>query len=210
MEIKIPEVDAYLSDGCGRCKYYNTPQCKVHRWNGELKALREIVLDCGLKEELKWSQPCYTYQNKNILIVSAFKEYCALNFFKGALLNDCHKILTQPTNNSRESRQVRFVSTDRIAELKPILKEYILEAVEIEKSGKQIHKSKPEDFPYPEELLEKFNEDYAFREAFDALTPGRQKSYLLHFASAKQAATRISRIEKCIPKIFDGLGFNER
>jgi len=210
MNRMIPEVDAYLADGCGRCKYYKSDQCKVHRWTDELKALRRIVLDCGLKEELKWSQPCYTWQNKNILIISAFKEYCALNFFKGALLKDRVNILTKPTNNTRESRQLRFTDIKRIEELEILLREYIREAIEIEKSGIQIPQSKPEDFPFPVELLEKFQEDRAFEEAFEALTPGRQKSYILHFNSAKQSSTRVSRIEKSIPKIFDGLGFNER
>jgi len=210
MNRMISEVDAYLTDGCGRCKYYKTAQCKVHQWTPELKALRRIVLDCGLKEELKWSQPCYTYQSKNILIISAFKKYCALNFFKGALLKDREKILTKPTNNTGESRQLRFTDIKRIEELEILLRAYILEAVEIEKSGKQVPRSKPEELPFPQELLVKFNEDKTFKEAFEALTTGRQKSYLIHFNSAIQPATRVSRIEKCIPKILEGLGFNDR
>ena len=191
--------------GCGRCELVGTPQCKVKTWQDELRLLREIVLECGLVEELKWQQPCYTLEGKNILIVSAFKEYAALNFFKGSLLKDPHNLLVQP-GNSTAGRQIRFTDVDEIRELRSVLKEYILDAMEVERSGKTVPSKKVSDLEVPAELEHVMDTDDAFRVAFEALTPGRQKAYILHFAGAKQAATREARIERYRDRILDGKG----
>lgn len=202
-------VDLYLEEGCGRCALYRTPRCKVHTWPEELKQLRRIALDCDLHEEFKWSQPCYTYKAGNILMVTAFKEYAALAFFKGALLEDLHGILVAPGESSQSARQVRFTSVKGILELEPILKAYIYEAIEVEKAGLKVKfKKNPE--PIPEELLKKFNEEPALKTAFKALTPGRQRGYILHFSQPAQSKTRESRIEKCMENILKGKGLNDR
>lgn len=204
-----PEVDTYLSDGCGRCSLYQTPQCKVHNWTEELKQLRRIVLECGLQEELKWSQPCYSFKNSNILIVTAFKEYAALAFFKGVLLKDFKGILVAPGESSQSSRQARFTNVKDIIEKETILKAYIFEAIEVEKAGLKVNfKKNPE--PIPEEFQKKMDEIPAFKKAFEALTPGRQRGYILHFSQPKQSKTRASRVEKYMPKILNGKGINDR
>ena len=205
-----PAVDNYLAVGCGRCPLGGTPECKVHTWEAELPALRQILLDCGLTEELKWSMPCYTYEGSNILIMSAFKEYCALNFFKGSLLDDPHDILFQPTANTQAGRLIQFTDVQTIREMAPILKQYVQAAIEVEKAGLQVEYKSVGDFEVPEELQEKLQEDPAFKAAFEALTPGRQKGYLIYFAGAKQAKTRRDRIEKFTPKIFEGKGWSDR
>lgn len=203
-----PKVDKYLAEGCMRCKLGGTPNCKVHNWEEELKILRAILLDCGLTEELKWSMPCYTYQKRNIVMMTAFKEYCSLNFMKGSLLKDAHDILVTPGENTQVGRQIRFTNAQDIAKMEPILKEYIYEAIEVEKSGvKPTVKKNPE--PIPEELQEKLNEIPALKTAFEALTPGRQRAYILYFSAPKQSKTRESRIEKCMEKILDGKGLND-
>jgi uncharacterized protein YdeI (YjbR/CyaY-like superfamily) len=204
-----PLVDLFFIDGCGRCKLYKTPACKVNTWKNELQALRQIALNSGLNEELKWKQPCYTYNGKNIIIVSAFKESCIINFMKGSLLKDTAEILEMPGENSNSARFVRFTELNKITELENTLKEYITEAIELEKSGAKITSKKVEEYPFPEELLEAFKKDINFKKAFYSLTPGRQKSYLLHYNSAKQSATRSSRIEKTKISIFNGKGLNE-
>ena len=204
-----PKIDKYLADGCGRCALYRTPQCKVHSWTEELIHLRKIVLDCGLHEDFKWSQPCYTFKNLNILIVTAFKEYAALAFFKGALLKDPDKILISSGENSQAARQVRFTNAKDIIEMEPILKAYIYEAIEVEKAGLKVE-FKKDLAPLPEELQSKFNELPALKTAFEALTPGRQRGYILHFSQPKQSKTRETRIEKCMQKIFNGKGLNDR
>ena len=203
------KVDLYLEEGCGRCTLYRTPQCKVHKWPEELKQLRRIVLECGLDEEYKWSQPCYMFQKSNILMVTAFKEYAALAFFKGALLADPNGILVAPGENSQSTRQVRFTNVNDIIEMESVLKAYIYEAIEVEKIGLKVNfKKKPESIP--EELQSKFNEIPELKSAFEALTPGRQRGYILHFSQPKQSTTRNSRIEKCMEKIFNGKGMNDR
>jgi len=203
------QVDLYLEQGCGRCSFFQTPHCKVHRWPGELKQLRRIVLECGLKEEFKWSQPCYTYQNKNIVLVTAFREYAAVAFFKGALLKDPYHILVAPGNNSQATRQARFTEVKDILEMEPVLKAYIDEAIDLEKAGLTVNfKKNPE--PIPVELQQKFAEIPILRSAFEALTPGRQRGYILHFSQPKQSKTRMSRIEKCAEKILNGKGLNDR
>lgn len=204
-----PKVDQYLLEGCGRCPLGGTSECKVHNWPEELRLLREIVLECGLTEELKWGVPCYTYQGKNILIVAAFKEHCALSFFKGALLSDPENLLVKPGENTQEGRLIKFTSTAQIVAIESILRTYIFEAIEVEKAGVKMEvKTKPEP-SIPEELQRKLKEDPDFQRAFEALTPGRQRGYILHFSAPKQSTTREARIEKCVPKILSGKGLNE-
>ena len=203
------KVDKYLVDGCGRCKYGGTPDCKVNTWQEALKQLRAIVLSCGLEEALKWGVPCYTYKESNILIIAAFKEYCSLTFFKGVLMQDTQNILEKPGENSQTARVIRFTSARSVQELEAILKAYIYEAIEVEKSGLKASLKKADEYEVPEELTQKFKENPELQTAFETLSPGRRRSYLLHFSSAKQPQTRIARIEKCMPQIFEGKGFNE-
>ena len=204
-----PLVDLFFIDGCGRCKLYKTAACKVHTWKLELQALRQIALNSGLTEELKWKQPCYTFEGKNIIIVSAFKESCIINFMKGALLNDPSKILEMPGENSNSSRFIRFTNLERIIDLADIIQKYIKEAIEIEKSGQKIISKKVEEYQIPDELTKEFEQDIIFKNAFKSLTPGRQKSYLIFYNSAKQSSTRTSRILKTKDAIFNGKGMNE-
>ncbi len=208
MSVINPLVDAYLADGCGRCELYATPQCKVKTWLPELEQLRAIVLSCGLTEELKWKQPCYTHKGKNILLVTAFNDYSCIAFFKGALLKDTKGLLVFPGPNSQAAKQMRFTDVQDIIKQEPIIKAYIKEAIKLEDAGKQIaFKKEPEALP--EELTERLKKDARYKRAFEALTPGRQRSYILHISGAKQSATRASRVEKCLPKILAGKGFNE-
>ena len=203
------DVETYLLEGCGRCPLGGTPDCKVHTWSNELKYLRSIVLDCGLTETSKWGVPCYTYQNGNVAIVSALKGYAALSFFKGVLLKDPEGILEKPGENSQSDRLIKFTDVSQIAVLESTLKEYIYEAIEVERLGLKVEfKKTPE--PMPEELEAKLEDDPQLKAAFYALTPGRQRGYIIHFSQPKQSATRVSRIEKCIPKIMEGIGFFDR
>ncbi len=204
-----PQVDHYLLEGCGRCPLGGTPDCKVHNWTTELELLRGIVLDSGLTEELKWGVPCYTYRGKNILLLSAFKAHCAISFFKGALLDDPAGILEKPGENSQAGRLIKFTNTQQVVELEPHLKVLFKAAIEVEKAGLKVpFKKQPE--PIPEELQQKFAEDPVLKAAFAALTPGRQRGYILHFSQPKQSKTRISRIEKCISKILKGEGLHDK
>ena len=204
-----PEVDQYLVDGCMRCKLGGTPECKVNDWREELRILRSIVLDCGLTEELKWGVPCYTFQGKNVLLVSALKEYAALSFFKGVLLRDTNGMLTAPGENSQASRLIKFTNVQEIIEMEATLKAYVYEAIEVEKAGLKVNfKKNPE--PIPEELEKKFEEDPVLKTAFEALTPGRQRGYILYFSAPKQSKTRVSRIEKSIGKILNGEGLHDK
>ena len=199
----------YFIEGCGRCPLGGTPDCKVHTWTSELELLRKIVLDCGLMEESKWGAPCYTYQGKNILMLSALKDYCCISFFKGALLSDKKNLLAKPGPNSQAARLFKFKSTDEIRIIESDLKAYIFEAIEVEKAGlKVVFKKNPE--PIPAELEAKFEEDPVLKSAFEALTPGRQRGYILHFSQPKQEKTRISRIEKSIPMILSGIGLHDK
>lgn len=208
MSITNPKVDLYLKEGCGRCPLGNTPQCKVNFWTKELISLRKIILSCGLTEEIKWRMPCYTIDSKNILILSAFNDSCNINFLKGVLLKDPNKILEKPGENSQSARYLRITSVSQIKELKSVIKSYITEALELERSGTKIEiKKKPE--PIPEELLVKFEENPDLHSAFLALTPGRRRGYILFFSAPKQSKTRESRIEKCIPQIINGKGLND-
>jgi uncharacterized protein YdeI (YjbR/CyaY-like superfamily) len=182
---------------------------KNKKWQAELQKLREIILDSPLTEEVKWRVPCYTFQGKNVVFLGAFKESAVLSFVKGVLLKDAKKILIQQTENSQSVRIIRFANVEQIVELTPVLKAYIHEAVEVEKAGLKVKLMKPSEFKTPEELQTKFDEMPALKTAFSALTPGRQRAYLLHFSGAKQSATRASRIEKCVKQILKGKGLDD-
>jgi uncharacterized protein YdeI (YjbR/CyaY-like superfamily) len=182
---------------------------KPGKWQEAYSRLREIVLDCGLEEEFKWGCPCYSYGGHNIVLIHGFKEYCALLFFKGALMKDAKGILIQQTENVQAGRQIRFTSAAEIAKLEKTLKSYIKDAIAVEKSGQKIEYKETKEYSVPEELQIKFDELPALREAFYALTPGRQRGYLLHFASPKLSRTRESRVEKCMDQILEGRGLND-
>lgn len=182
---------------------------RAEKWKEEMKLLRKICLDCGLTEDFKWMHPCYTLKGKNVVLIHEFKEYCAILFHKGTLLKDSEKILIQQTENVQAARQIRFTNIEDIVALESTIKAYIFEAIEVEKAGLKIEMKKVSEFNMPEELLLKFKEDPSLKTAFEALTPGRQRGYLLYFSQAKQSKTREARIEKYIPKIFDGKGIND-
>ncbi len=190
-----PKVDEFLT--------------KAKKWKEEYETLRKIVLDCELTEDFKWMNPCYTFEKKNIVLMHGFKEYCALLFPKGSLLQDSHGILIQQTENVQGARQIRFTNVQEIAEKEAILKAYIDEAIEVEKAGLKVKVKKPEELIIPEELQHKFDEIPALKTAFTTLTPGRQRAYILYFSAAKQSKTRESRVEKCIPNILNGKGLND-
>ena len=190
-----PKVDFYFS--------------KAEKWQEEIEQLREIVLDCGLTEELKWGCPCYAFEKSNIVLIHVFKEYCALLFFKGALLNDPNGILIQQTDNVQAARQIRFTNLKEIVKQKKILKTYIYEAIEIEKAGLKVNLKKATEFSIAEEFQNKLDKKPALKKAFYALTPGRQRAYLLFFSAPKQSKTREARVEKYIPQILSGKGLND-
>ncbi|MFE3980800.1 MULTISPECIES: YdeI family protein [unclassified Priestia] len=190
-----PKVDEFLT--------------KAKKWKEEYETLRKIVLDCELTEDFKWMNPCYTFEKKNIVLMHGFKEYCALLFPKGSLLQDSHGILIQQTENVQGARQIRFTNVQEIAEKEAILKAYIDEAIEVEKAGLKVQVKKPEELIIPEELQHKFDEIPALKTAFTTLTLGRQRAYILYFSAAKQSKTRESRVEKCIPNILNGKGLND-
>ncbi len=191
-----PKVDIFLS--------------KAKKWQKEFETLRAIVLDCGLTEEFKWMHPCYTFKNTNIVLIHGFKEYCALLFFKGALLKDTDGILIRQTKNVQAARQIRFTNVREIVKMKPILKAYIYEAVEVEKAGLKVKFKKTSEFKIPEEFQNKLNEIPALKTAFYALTPGRQRAYIFYFSQAKQSKTRELRVEKYMRQILNGKGLNDR
>ncbi|MFD1957565.1 YdeI family protein [Paenibacillus thailandensis] len=186
--------------------YFN----KLKKWKEEFELLREIVLDCGLTEDFKWMHPCYTFEDKNIVLIHGFKDYCALLFHKGALLKDPHGILVQQTENVQAARQIRFTNVQAIDEMQLILKAYIDEAIAVEKAGLQVNYKKNTEYIIPEELQNKFVEIPDLKTAFEALTPGRQRAYILHFSSPKQSKTRESRVEKYIAHILDGKGLDDK
>jgi uncharacterized protein YdeI (YjbR/CyaY-like superfamily) len=185
--------------------YFN----RTNKWHEEIQLLRSIALDCGLTEELKWGCPCYTYQKKNIVLIHDFKDYCAYLFFKGALLRDPRSVLIQQTKNVQVARQIRFTNVKEIAKMERVLKSYIKEAVDVEKKGMKAELKKTSEFTIPEEFKQKLDKNKALKSAFNALTPGRQRGYLLYFSSAKQATTRQARVEKYIPKILNGKGLDD-
>ncbi|MGB7436037.1 MAG: YdeI family protein [Candidatus Acidiferrum sp.] len=182
---------------------------KPKKWQQEFKKLRTILLDSELTEEMKWGTPCYTFQNRNIVLIHGFKEYCALLFFKGALLTDPKRILVQQTENVQATRQIRFKDVREIVELEPVLKAYVREAMEVEKAGLKMKLKATSEFKIPAEFQNKLNEVPALKTAFHALTPGRQRAYLLHFSQPKQSKTRESRIEKCMQQILKGKGLSD-
>ncbi|WP_421385279.1 YdeI/OmpD-associated family protein [Bacillus salacetis] len=183
---------------------------KAKQWKEEFEKLRSIILECeDLNEDFKWMHPCYTYEDKNVVLIHGFKEYCALLFHKGALLKDPHGILIQQTENVQAARQIRFTSLAEIIELQSVLKEYVLQAIEVEKAGLEVELKKTDEYTIPEELQAKFNEIPELKSAFEELTPGRQRAYLLYFSKAKQSKTRVSRIEKYTQQILDGKGLND-
>ena len=189
-----PQVDQYIIN--------NT------RWKNEIILLRSIILECELTEELKWKTPCYSFESNNILLINSLKNYCAIGFFKGVLLNDATNLLVAPGENSNYVRMFKFTNIEKIKNLKIEIQNYIYEAIEIERAGLRVEKQKSK-LELPAELIQILNFDIALSDAFYALSPGRQRGYSLHFSSAKQSKTRISRIEKCIPKILNGYGFHD-
>jgi len=196
MNKKHPEVDEFLSN--------------AKQWKEEYKQLRAICLDCDLTEDFKWMHPCYTFEGNNIVLIHGFKEYCALLFHKGVLLKDPEDILIQQTENTQSARQMRFTNVQEVVELERVIKAYIREAVEAEKSGLEVEFKKTKEYDVPEEFQQKLDEMPDLKEAFEALTPGRQRGYLLHFSGAKQSKTRTRRVERCIPQILGGKGLNDR
>tara|TARA_R110002050_G_scaffold162224_1_gene292096 strand:+ start:205 stop:825 length:621 start_codon:yes stop_codon:yes gene_type:complete len=204
-----PQIDTYLADGCGRCPLGGTPQCKVNDWREELKQLRLIILESGLVEELKWGVPCYTFEKSNILVMAAFKDYCSVSFFKGVLIEDDKSVLVKPGENSQSARLIRFTSVQQVLDLELTLKDYINKAIIVEKAGLKVSFKDPSEQDITEEFQQKLDELPALKAAFEGLTPGRQRGYLLHFSGAKQSKTRASRIETYIPKILEGKGFHD-
>jgi uncharacterized protein YdeI (YjbR/CyaY-like superfamily) len=190
-----PKVDAFLS--------------RAKTWQAEYEKLRKILLDCPLTEELKWGVPCYAFQNSNVVLMHGFKEYCALLFFKGALLRDPKGILIKQTANVQSARQIRFTGVREIVKLKTVLKDYVHEAIELEKAGVKVNFKKTGEFAVAEEFQNKLDKSPALKKAFHALTPGRQRAYLLHFSAAKQSKTREARVEKCTSQILKGQGLND-
>ena len=195
MNEKNPKVDFFFT--------------KAEKWQEEYKKLRTIILDCGLTEEYKWMHPCYSFQESNIVLIHGFKEYCALLFFKGALLHDAHGILIKQTENVQAGRQIRFTNVRKIVEMETILKAYVYEAIEVEKAGLKVNFKKTTEFTVPEELQNKLDEIPALKTAFDALTPGRQRAYIHFFSAPKQSKTRESRVEKYMQQILAGKGLND-
>ena len=190
-----PKVDWYFTE--------------AEKWQQEIKKLRTIILDCNLVEELKWGCPCYTFQKSNIVLIHVFKEYCAVLFFKGALLKDTKGVLIQQTENVQAARQMRFTNVREITKLEKTLKAYIYEAVEAEEAGLIVKLKKTTDFKVPEEFQKKLDKSKKLKTAFEALTPGRQRGYLFYFSQAKQSKTREARIEKCMPQILEGKGLDD-
>lgn len=190
-----PQVDGYIR--------------KNKDWQEQLQAMRKILLDTPLTEEIKWRVPCYTFENHNVVIIGSFKDGCTMGFVKGVLLKDAKGILEKPGENTQSARMARFTTVDQITKLAPVLKAYILEAIELEKAGAKVAFKKTEEFECPEEFTAICNGNPKLKAAFDALTPGRQRGYLLHFAGAKQSKTRIARVEKHIQRILDGKGLND-
>lgn len=202
-------VDAYLKDGCGRCDKYQTTECKVHLWTDILKKLRSLLRASGLKEEMKWGSPCYTWNGKNVVMVASLNDACALSFFKGALLQADAEVLESPGPNSHHGRYVKFRSTEDWQQKHAAAERLIQEAIELEKAGKKIERPKTA-LSLPVELETRLAKNAKLKKAFDALTPGRQRSHVLHISSAKQSETRERRVEKCLEDILAGKGFNER
>lgn len=208
MRIEIPDVDHYLLSGCGRCAFYDTPKCKVHTWREELRLLRTLVLETGLKEEVKWGVPCYSLNDKNVVMVTSLIDYCAISFFKGSIMADPNHLLVAPGPNSQAVRLMRFTSVDQIIQNEAEVRSLLHQAIALEKDGKRVE-FKKEAESIPDEFILKMEEMPELKQAFYALTPGRQRSYILHFSSTQQSKTRFDRIERCISKIMAGKGFHD-
>lgn len=204
-----PRIDNYLIEGCGRCPLGGTLDCKVIPWREELKLLRSIILETELTETLKWSNPCYTYHEANVIMLGALKASAVISFFKGVLLSDKENVLTSPGKHSQADRRLVFTSLDQVVKSSELIKHYIAEAIQIEQKGLKVQFKKTAE-PIPEELQNKLNADVNFRTAFESLTPGRQRGYILHFSQPRQSRTRIARIEKLTSKILQGKGFHDR
>jgi uncharacterized protein YdeI (YjbR/CyaY-like superfamily) len=202
-------VNLYFTDGCGRCPLAASPQCKVNAWLQEMKLLRSLLQECNLVEEIKWGVPCYTYNKKNIVVLAAFKNYCALSFFNGALLSNNHNILIKPGPNTQAARIVKFTNSQQIIDSYALLKSYVFEAVEIEKVGLNVTATKVVDTEIVQEFHSKLNESLELKTAFQSLTPGRQRAYLNYFLDAKLHKTRLLRINNCLEKILSKKGLND-
>jgi uncharacterized protein YdeI (YjbR/CyaY-like superfamily) len=200
-----PQIDQFLLEGCMRCSLGATPACKALLWTDILEFLRQLILETELQEERKWGVPTYTINGKNVVILGVFKDSCVLSFIKGQLLTDPKGFLELPGPNSREGRILRFTQLSQATLLENDIRHFLQEAIQVERSGKKSETAPPPQV-LPDELLQKFAEHPGLESAFFALTPGRQRGYLIHFSGAKQSPTRLSRIEKCIPKIFAGKG----
>lgn len=203
-------VDAFLAAGCGRCSLGGTPQCKVHTWTYELHEMRRILQASVLKEEVKWQSPCYTRNGKNLVMIGAFKDNCVMSFMNGVMMNDPHGLLVKPGENSKEGRVVRIRPGADMKALAPKLADLVREAIRVDEAGLVYDRSQNPEPELPEELVNKFTDDPEFETAFYALTPGRQRSWILHVSSAKQSATRVSRVEAAAPSIRRGKGHMER
>lgn len=202
-------VDSYLAEGCGRCDRFRMPSCKVHTWAEALAALRDLLRTSALTEEVKWGQPCYTLGGKNVVMIAAFDDSCALSFFKGILLTDPDGLLERPGPNSHAGRLFRFTSVEEVAARRALAAQFVEEAIALERSGARVP-TRERSEPMPDELQEALDAHPRVQAAFDALTPGRRRSYVLHVSGAKQSKTRAARAERCIPKILAGKGFHER
>ncbi|MEL6672056.1 MAG: DUF1801 domain-containing protein [Bacteroidota bacterium] len=202
------DLQTYLLEGCGRCPLGGTPGCKVQPWRTVLEGLREVIAECGLTEQMKWGVPCYTYQQSNVLVMGALKHAATLSFFKGALLGDPQGLLVKPGPNTQAARYLKFTSLAEVEQHAADIKAYVFEAIEVEKAGLKVEfKRNPE--PIPEELEQKFAEDPLLKSAFESLTPGRQRGYILFFSAPKKAKTRFARIEKSVEKILNGKGLHD-
>lgn len=203
------DVDQYFVVGCLRCEYGGTPKCKVHNWTEPLLMLRAILQETGLKEESKWGVPCYTLNGKNVLTLSALKEYCCVSFFKGTLLHDPNQILIRPGQNSQHYKLFKFTSGLEVVDQKEALLDFVKQAIQLEKSGQKVDKvQNPE--PIPDELITRMEEMPSLKQAFYALTPGKQRSYNIYIGQPKQSLSRMKRVDQCIPKILNGEGFHDK
>lgn len=202
-------VDSYLQDGCGRCDHYQTPACKVHLWTDALVALRELLRQTELVEEMKWGSPCYTLDGKNVVMMTSFRGHCSLSFFKGVALSDDEGVLVSPGPSSRFMRYLRFTSGAEVVQRRAQIERFLRDAIALERSGVSLEVPDAAE-PMPAELEERLTADDDLRRAYDALTPGRQRSHILHVSGGKQSATRARRVEACATKILAGKGFNER
>ena len=208
-EMNTTSVDAYLRDGCGRCDHYRTPRCKVHRWTEALVALRALLLASGLTEEMKWGSPCYTLHGENVVMLASFNDFCALSFFKGALLADVDEVLERPGPHTRTARRLEITSAEQVQVQRELIVRCIQGAIEVERSGATVT-FPPSPEPTPTELQARLDADPALGAAFEALTPGRRRSHILYVCGAKRPSTREARAERCVPRILSGRGYNER